>query len=523
MRGFQSLVATRFVRQMHCINRSVFGLLVGAGLLVAVGSISALAQFVGPTQLQLVNGWTSSPFGTSHATVEEVTGIVHFKGAIATTGTNPQPFTLPAGFRPATDVFAQVDLCVSTNGRLHIQTSGAVTVEAEGGTFSNAACFTSLDGVSFARNSTGFTALTLINGWTNAPFSTSNAAVRIVTGIVHFKGAIATTGTNPQPFTLPAGFRPATDVFAQVDLCVSTNGRLHIQTSGAVTVEAEGGTFSNAACFTSLDGVSFARNSTGFTALTLINGWTNAPFSTSNAAVRIVTGIVHFKGAIATTGTNPQPFTLPAGFRPATDVFAQVDLCVSTNGRLHIQTSGAVTVEAEGGTFSNAACFTSLDGVSFARNSTGFTALTLINGWTNAPFSTSNAAVRIVTGIVHFKGAIATTGTNPQPFTLPAGFRPATDVFAQVDLCASTNGRLHIQTSGAVTVEAEGGTFSNAGCFTSLDGVSFARNSTGFTALTLINGWTNAPFSTSNAAVRIVTGIVHFEGAIATTGTNPQP
>jgi hypothetical protein len=259
MRGFQSLVATRFVRQMHRINRSVFGLLVGAGLLVAVGSISALAQFVGPTQLQLVNGWTSSPFGTSHATVEEVTGIVQLRGAIATSGTNPVAFTLAPAFRPVTDVFVPVDLCVSTNGRLHIQTSGAVTVEAEGGTFSNAGCFTSLDGVSFVPSSAGFKALTLINGWTNAPFSTSPAAAGNAYGIVYFKGAIATTGTNATPFVLPAAFRPVTNVYVPVDLCSATNGRLFIQTTGVVTVEPEGGTFSNAACFTSLDGVSFVQ------------------------------------------------------------------------------------------------------------------------------------------------------------------------------------------------------------------------------------------------------------------------
>ena len=36
------------------------------------------------------------------------------------------------------------------------------------------------------------------------------------------------------------------------------------------------------------------------------------------------------------------------------------------------------------------------------------------------PFSTSVAAVRTISGIVHLKGAIATTGTNPVPFTLPA-------------------------------------------------------------------------------------------------------
>jgi hypothetical protein len=100
--------------------------------------------------------------------------------------------------------------------------------------------------------------------------------------------------------------------------------------------------------------------------LTLQNGWTNAPFSTSAAAARTISGIVHLKGAIATTGTNPVPFTLPAAFRPATAVFVAVDMCNATSGRLQIQPSGVVTVEAQGGAFSNAACFTSLDGVWFA-------------------------------------------------------------------------------------------------------------------------------------------------------------
>ena len=101
------------------------------------------------------------------------------------------------------------------------------------------------------------------------------------------------------------------------------------------------------------------------------------------------------------------------------------------------------------------------------------TPLTLKNGWTNAPFATSNAAVTNVSGIVYFKGAIATSGTNSVPFTLPANFRPATAVYVKVDLCDATNGRLFIQHNGVVSVEAEGGTFANAQCFTSLDGVSF--------------------------------------------------
>src|SRR5580704_14429236 len=205
------------------------------------------------------------------------------------------------------------------------------------------------------------TPLTLVNGWTNAPFGTSNAAVTTVSGIVQLKGAIATTGTNPVPFTLPSAFRPASVVFVPVDLCTSTNGRLQIEPTGVVTIQAEGGAFSNAACFTSLDGASFAKSASSFTPLTLQNGWTGAPFGTSARAVRTISGIVHLKGAIATSGTNPVPFTLPAAFRPASVVFVPVDLCTSTNGRLQIEPTGVVTIQAEGGAFSNAACFTSLD------------------------------------------------------------------------------------------------------------------------------------------------------------------
>ena len=318
-------------------------------------------------------------------------------------------------------------------------------------------------------NCISFSALTLKNGWTNAPFGTRNAAAGAFAGIVHLKGAIATTGTNPVAFTLPTSLRPATAVYVPVDLCTATKGRLYIQPSGVVTVQAET-SFSHAQCFTSLDGVSFAL--TAPTALTLQNGWTNGPFGTTTASAAVVSGVVHLKGAIATIGTNPVAFTLPADLRPSTAVYVPVDMCGATNGRLVIGSDGVVTVEAET-SFSNAQCFTSLDGVSFAL--TAPTALTLQNGWTNGPFGTSNAAASLVSGIVHLKGAIATTGTNPVAFTLPAELRPSASVYVTVDMCNATNGRLIIASSGVVTVQAET-TFANAQCLTSLDGVSYAPN-----------------------------------------------
>jgi hypothetical protein len=147
-------VVTRGLRQLAVCAVSVVVVTLPVG---AVGTVAAQAATSPPgaltsgwTPLVLQNGWTSSPFGTSAAEVRTISGIVHFKGAIATTGSNPVPFTLPAAFRPASVVDVPVDLCNATNGRLQIETSGVVTIQAEGGAFSNAACFTSLDGVSFA-------------------------------------------------------------------------------------------------------------------------------------------------------------------------------------------------------------------------------------------------------------------------------------------------------------------------------------------------------------------------------------
>jgi hypothetical protein len=132
-----------------------------------------------------------------------------------------------------------------------------------------------------------------------------------------------------------------------------------------------------------------------------------------------------------------------------------------------------VTVQAEKA-FSDAQCFTSLDGAWFVASDSTFRALTPINGWTNGPFSTGPAKAGNAYGIVYFKGAIATAGTNPQAFVLPAGFRPLTNVYVPVDLCNANNGRLFIQTNGTVTVQAETA-FSDAQCFTSLEGVSFVQ------------------------------------------------
>jgi hypothetical protein len=148
-----SLAVTCRLRQLAACAVSAVAVALSTGLLGAASAQAATpapALTSGWTALKLQNGWTGSPFGTSAPAARTISGIVHLKGAVATTGSNPVPFTLPAAFRPASVVFVAADMCNATNGRLQIEPTGVVTVQAEGGTFSNAACFTSLDGISFA-------------------------------------------------------------------------------------------------------------------------------------------------------------------------------------------------------------------------------------------------------------------------------------------------------------------------------------------------------------------------------------
>jgi hypothetical protein len=317
-----------------------------------------------------------------------------------------------------------------------------------------------------------FASIPMQNGWTDAAYGTASAALTTVAGIVQLQGGLTTTGTNWYPFTLPVGSRPEALTYVPVSLCNAHKGRLIIKPDGSVSVQADTSGYSNAYCFTSLEGVSFATSAAGFTPLTLDNGWTNAPYGTASAGVRNDFNTIRFRGAIATSGTNPVAFTLPVGFRPPTDTYVPIDLCAATKGRLLIQPSGVVTVQAEGNVFSNAQCFTSLDGASFALSDSGFTPLSLENGWTHAPYSTRGAAVKNENGIVRLEGAIA-QGTDARLFTLPVGFRPTATVYVNVDLCNAAQGRLEIRPTGQVFVWGKNG-LSEAQCFTSLEGVSFA-------------------------------------------------
>ena len=354
------------------LRRAAAGVVCAAAVALPVaGAATAQAATAAPhtlaitwTSLALENGWADYGNHTAAPAVTKINGIVHLKGAIATTGTNAVPFTLPAGDRPATNVFVPVDLLGATAGQLDITPSGVVTVFSEQ-SWSNAQQFTGLDGASFAASGSSFTKLTLENGWSNYGDGYASPAARSSSGIVHLRGAIVTGGTDEVPFTLPAGLRPNHVAYVPVTLCGSNNGRLDIHPNGEVDVAAEGGTWSHAQCGVSLDGAWFAKSASLYTPLTLQNGWTSYGSGTTSPAVRKISGIVHLEGAMH-DGSNPDAFILPAGFRPTHNVWVSVDTDLASRGHILISPDGQVAVFAEGNITGNATAFTSLDGVSFA-------------------------------------------------------------------------------------------------------------------------------------------------------------
>lgn len=193
------------------------------------------------------------------------------------------------------------------------------------------------------------------------------------------------------------------------------------------------------------------------------------------AAVKYIAGFVHLAGAIAATGTNQMPFTLPVGYRPPANVYLPVDVCNANKGRLFIQPNGTVIVSDAGGGFVNARCFTSLEGASFATQAVVLADLPLRSGWIHAPFGTSRARSGVVSGLVRFAGA---TASKPDPDTLVPfdlvgwEMKSIAGGFAPVDLCDGAFGRLELNDLHGTNVRGQSPD-ENGTCFTSLEGLTF--------------------------------------------------
>lgn len=475
-------------------------------------------------RLSLENGWTDSSFGLVEPGHHQIDDLVRLRGGArgGLTDTISRLLGIAPSllfFRPEANVYLPTSLCTDRRGRLRIQPSGEVRVEARSGDFSDAQCSTSLDGARFVLDATNAVPLPLLNGWSGAARSTAPASIVMTKGVVHFRGGVA-GGTDPTIAVLPPGMRPATPAVVPVDLCDGADGTLTIWPTGEIDVQASAG-LPTASCFTSLDGASFIVDPNRFvSALPPVwSGWVGGPPGTGTPAAVEYGGIVHLKGAVA-HGTRTTLLALPVTMRPATNVYVAVDLCTGERGRILVTPAGWVVVEPAR-SFDDAQCLTSLDGVTFASADAapGFTALKLQNGWLPAPLGTSPPAAAQVDGLVHMKGAVA-SGTSGAITRLPRGMRPAANVDLPTTLCNSRKGRIRVSKTGRVFVTAESA-FSDAQCFTSLDGLKFARSTAGYAPLTLQNGWLASRSGAYAPGARRHAEVAYLQGAIEAGTGNP--
>jgi hypothetical protein len=343
----------------------------GSGLVLLSGAVFAAgpASAAGVATLTLINQW--KPYhGSAKPSLFSYQGIVHLRGAIRSrSGGSAQPFQIPALYRPVKDVFVKTNLCDDVNGELDIAPDGSVSIKTEGGGgLAPAGCFTSLDGISYAVDATGngSTTLALQNSW--VPYSDGDPddpvapAARTLGNVVYLEGAMM-SGSNGAAFTMPENKRPQMTVYLPLNMGSTNPGQLVINPNGSVNVVSPFG-FNLAQQMTSLDGAAYSIDTTGFTPLGLVSGWTGTT-DTAEPAVRLAHGVVLFQGAMRNISTTTTAFYLPTEMTPKKTVYVPVTLCNGANGRLQINADGSVVVQAEND-IANAFCMTSIEGASYA-------------------------------------------------------------------------------------------------------------------------------------------------------------
>jgi hypothetical protein len=106
----------------------------------------------------------------------------------------------------------------------------------------------------------------------------------------------------------------------------------------------------------------------------------------------------------------------------------------------------------------------------------------LLNGWKSvqSAFTSGDPSAGVLNGVVYLSGSLTQPVAGSQIFaTLPAGYRPAHNMWMTVYTFGDTSGTLYIGKNG--TMQAFSGTscsaLNTAQCYTSLAGVSYPKNS----------------------------------------------
>lgn len=332
-----------------------------------------------------------------------------------------------------------------------------------------------------ARNSYGTTTTTqasvsipstvpcdLGNGWEpygamygDATFTKTSAGVVVLGGLIRYGN-----GTQYEVIcTLPEGYRPSSRLIFAPATQGATQARIDINTNGDVIY-----VFGNTG-WISLNGINFlAKDTATWTNLTGSNGWkaygngltTYAPpqVATDN------TGRVHVQG-LASSGTTTAgtvAFTLPAsiGANAGDDIYPARSGAV---GSMQLTPDKTIKYRGSGGNG-----YWSLQAMFHPTTAGSWTTLPSPSaGWIRYNTAYNPAQYRKNSdGIVSLRGLIksgtATSGTVI--YTLPAGYRPSTNIICSQVTYPDDFGRVDVSSTGQVIVREGVATnwLSLAGC-----------------------------------------------------------
>jgi len=303
----------------------------------------------------------------------------------------------------------------------------------------------------------------LQNGWENYA-STSAAAnyTKTSSHVVTLKGLIKSgTVTNGTVLcTLPAEYRPSQRIiFQTASAGVAT--RIDVTSNGDVLLMGSGN-----ATWLTLNGISFVASTAPYTWTLygdpLLNSWVN--YNTTGTWLPMQStldgsGRVHVEGLIKNgTYTMFTPIiTLPAAHRPS------LYTLVPTRGSTGFNYMGVDTDQVEtrgidpGG-------FYSIQAIYYPSTSSGWTNLSLQNGWINYGSATHSTAqyIKAADGLVTVKGLIknGTTTNGTVIATLPAGYRPKERAIVHC-VANGAYGRIDIQANGDIVANGVSATWTS--------------------------------------------------------------
>lgn len=298
------------------------------------------------------------------------------------------------------------------------------------------------------------------SGYTKARYMKTADGMVVLQGLITSSSAYS----NPETlFTLPAGYRPETQMSFQVE----SNGdgaTLTVNTDGTVVASTN-----TDAAWLSLSDVKFlsATSSHGFTSLSMTNGWSNRAASADDprlAYAKDAIGRYFVRGTIAggTSDDNTVIATLPAD---AASQYHHIAVRSGGGGNNVVGVNTTRNIVAKGVGVGSAYFLNFM----FLPNSyTGtWNNMTFQNSWGNRGGFTSGQYTKSSDGMVTLRGLISGGSAGTVITTLPAGYRPDAKLISAA-VCASANCRIDINPNGQVVAQTNAS--SN---WTSLDRISF--------------------------------------------------